>query len=107
MADERSQEAVPPEVDEADWLESHQAPDGALARPEPPASLGDRLGEAGEGDLVDSMDGEPSPTPPAELPADAPQADVLEQRQLPTGAGDGADLDEPGVVEEEHRWTAS
>lgn len=101
MADEKGREVVPPEVAEADWVESHQEPDGALTRPGPPRSLGDRLAQAGEGDLLESVDEESPADTPTELPPDAPVADVLEQHQLPTG---GSDVEEPDVAASEEAW---
>ncbi len=101
MANERSREVVPPEVDEADWLDGHQGTDDVLGDGIPPGSLGERLAAAGEGDLLESTNGEPTAELPRGLPFDAAEADVLEQRQLPTGAGDVGELDEQAPVEEE------
>ncbi len=101
MANERPREVVPPEVDEADWLDGHRGTDDVLCDGIPPGSLGERLAEAGEADLLESASGEPAGGPSRELPFDAAEADVLEQRQLPTGAGDLSELDEQAPAGEE------
>lgn len=92
MPEQRGGEDVRPvEVNEADWLESRQEAGGS---PEEEATepLGDRLEEAGEGDLLESGAEERASDLPEEVPSDAPVADVVEQHQLPTGG------------EEEEEW---
>lgn len=61
----------PAEVDEADWLDGRQEADGSIEAP-------DTSPVAEEAD---------------EVPADAPTADVLEQRQRPTDDDAGDDQD--------------
>jgi hypothetical protein len=80
----RGEDARSVEVDEADWLESHQDDAGQL-EPEAIEPLEDRLGKAGEADLLESGAEELPRELPEEVPFDAPVADVLEQHQLPTG----------------------
>lgn len=110
MADDKARgaAAVPPEVDEADWLASHQPADGALEQPGPPSSLGDRLAKADAADLLESVDDEPAVELAGGLPPDAPEADVLEQHQLPTGAGAGPaderEADGQPPADDEERW---
>ncbi len=110
MADDvaRQPGTVPTEVDEADWLASHQAADGALEHPGPPEALGDRLAGADAADLLESVDDRPVVELTGGLPPDASEADVLEQHRLPTGAGSGSDdgLDGGGPLppDDGERW---
>ena len=86
----RGEDGRPVDVDEADWLESHQDVAG-VPEQEAIEPLQDRLDEAGEADLLESGAEEPPLELPRELPPDAPVADVLEQHQLPTGGEEDED----------------
>lgn len=76
----------PEEVNEADWEEGHLAregvdEDGSVASDRP---LGDRLFEAGEGDLLESDSKGGSSMRVVRVPLEAPEADVLEQSMPPS-----------------------